>query len=80
MMSRSITSPGSVFTSEMTSAPCSSATCAIAAMSGSVGDSFTKMGRRVAARASRTIVASALGSAPNSSPPAFTFGQLTFSS
>ena len=61
-------------------APASTATRALPTMSGSVGDSLTKRGRRVAARARRTTSASVRGSAPNSMPPAFTFGQLTFSS
>ncbi len=77
----SMTSPGIVFTSVSPVAPWSMATRAVSAMPApSVGDSFTKMGRDVTARAPATSAASAFGSAPNSSPPAFTFGQLTFNS
>ncbi len=78
--STSITSPGSVFTSVMPSAPASTATRAAAAMSPSAGDSFTNSGLRVAARHPDTTARSDRSSAPNSSPPAFTLGQLTFSS
>ena len=46
-------------------------------MSASVGDSFTNNGRFVATRARRTTSESAVKSAPNSMPPAFTLGQLT---
>jgi len=77
----SMTSPGIVLTSVSPSAPESTATCAAATMPApSDGDSFTNSGRRVHWRAARTSAASATGSAPNSSPPDFTFGQLTLSS
>src|SRR6185312_7813214 len=72
--------PGIVFTSVIPSAPASTATQALAAMSGDAGLSLTKSGRAVAARAPRTTAASVAGSAPNSMPPARTFGQLTLSS
>ncbi len=78
--SGSITNPGMVFTREMASAPASTAVRALATRSGSVGESLTKSGSRVAARAWLTTSASAHGSAPNSIPPACTFGQLTLSS
>ena len=77
----SITSPGMVFTSVRPVAPCSIETRAASTTPAPrVGESFTKMGRDVIARDARTNAASATGSAPNSIPPAFTFGQLTLSS
>ena len=69
-----------VFTSVNASAPASTASSALRAMSGRVGDSFTNSGRFVTARARRTTSDNAAGSAPNSMPPAFTLGQLTFNS
>jgi len=44
-------------------------------MSGSTGDNLTVSGRVEARRHARTSSARPLGSAPNSSPPAFVFGQ-----
>lgn len=79
-VSTSMMRPGSVFTTEIPSAPAAAAVAAVRAMSGSVGDSLTKIGFRVAARARVTKSVSDTASAPNSIPPAFTFGQLTFSS
>ena len=76
----STTSPGRVLTRVSPSAPASTAARAVSAIAGSVGESFTNRARRVAARARVTTSRRAAGSAPNSSPPAFTFGQLTFSS
>src|SRR5688572_12310575 len=53
-VSRSITRPGIVFTTVIPSAPASTATDAVRAMSVKVGDSFTNTGRRVASRARPT--------------------------
>ena len=67
--STSMTSPGIVFTRVIASAPASTATDALRAMSGSVGDSFTKSGRlrRQRARVARPQRVRT-GSAPNSMP------------
>ena len=75
-----MTRPGKVFTTDIPSAPASAAVRALAPMSCSVGDNLTKIGLRVACRAVVTTSVSERESAPNSRPPAFTFGQLTLSS
>src|SRR5688572_29668761 len=79
-VSTSITSPGKVFTTEIPSAPASAAVRAETPIAGRVGDNFTKIGLRVDARDLVTTSESVRASAPNSTPPALTFGQLTFSS
>jgi hypothetical protein len=76
----STTKPGSVFTTVSASAPALTAIRAVAPMSDSVGESFTKIRRRVTPRTCETIVASVAGSLTNSAPPALAFGQLTLSS
>ena len=78
--STSTTRPGTVFTTVTPSAPASTAMRAASAMFDSVGESFTNSGRRVSARAPATTARSDAGSEPNSVPPCFTLGQLTFSS
>ena len=69
-----------MFTALTASAPASRATRAIAAMSGSTGDSFAMRGSRVRDRHAETMRRTQAASAPNSMPPALVLGQERFSS
>ena len=72
--SRASSIPGTVFTSVTASAPSCCATRAMAARSGSTGESFTLSGRVEARRQAATRLARLRGSAPNSRPPALVLG------
>ncbi len=79
-VSTSIASDTKVLTSEIASAPPSSATRPINPMSVTFGESFTISGRRAAALHRATSSHNCGGSVPKTMPPWLVFGQLAFSS
>jgi hypothetical protein len=79
-VSGSIAIPINVFTSEIASAPASSAARAIRGMLVTFGDNFTITGRVATDLADATISASNDGSCPDGNPPACVFGHETFNS
>jgi len=79
-VSASIAMATNVFTSEMASAPASSATRAICGMLVTLGDSFTITGRVAIFFTALTTSDSMRGSVPNAIPPHAVFGHDTLSS
>src|ERR1700722_17206860 len=71
---------GYVLATVRASLPASAAARAMAAMSDTLGDSFTQSGRRATIRAAATTSAAIRGSLPNCNPPQATLGQEILSS